>query len=77
MKTYRPPQAIRNASIDKITSCDTLIAALSTNGELFTFNLPGVTESGSGTPSAGKARDLVKPQRVWALRKKFSSVKVR
>lgn len=58
--TYRPPQAVRNASIQKITSCENTFAALSSNGELFMFTLP----------SAG----VVKPQRVWALRKQFSAV---
>ncbi|KAJ3552682.1 hypothetical protein NM688_g4024 [Phlebia brevispora] len=76
MKTYRPPQAIRNASIDKITSCDSLIAALTSNGELFTFSLgPPAPESAANSAFANKSRELVKPQRVWALRKKFSSVK--
>ncbi|PSR72203.1 hypothetical protein PHLCEN_2v11910 [Hermanssonia centrifuga] len=68
---YRPPQATRVASIDKITSCDSMIAALSSNGELFTFSLPPVAITGS----VEKPREIVKPQRVWALRKKFSAVK--
>lgn len=61
--TYRPPQAVRNTSIQKITSCENTFAALSTNGELFTFTLP--------------TTGAVKPQRVWALRKQFSAVTVR
>lgn len=74
MQPYRPPQAIQDAKIAKITSCDDLFAALSFNGELFTFSVPSVTEiDGSST----KDRVLFKPQRVWALRKKFSAVKVR
>ncbi|KAI0339735.1 hypothetical protein BDW22DRAFT_1486805 [Trametopsis cervina] len=78
IRIYRPPQAVRNTSIDKITACDNLFAALSSNGELFTFSLPlPGTEAalGGGGSTQGKNRELVKPQRVWALRKKFSAVK--
>ena len=73
MRPYRPPQAVQDAKIAKITSCDDLFAALSFNGELFTFSVPNLMEVES---SAGKDRPNFKPQRVWALRKKFTAVKV-
>ncbi|KAF9456753.1 hypothetical protein BDZ94DRAFT_1345506 [Collybia nuda] len=72
MQPHRPPEAIQDAKIAKITSCEDTFAALALNGELFTFTVPGVTES-DGAP--GKERPSFKPQRVWALRKKFSAVK--
>ena len=76
MTTYRPPHANRNV-IEKITSsAEGVFAALSSNGELFTFVLPPPTDA-LVPPGWGKAREVVRPQRVWALRKKFSSVKVR
>jgi len=70
---YRPPQATNNTSIKKITSCDNLFAALSSNGELFTFTVPSPSESAGSTSS--KPRAAIVPQRVWALRKKFSAVR--
>ena len=75
---YRPPQAVSKSGlsieIDKITSCEDTFAALSSTGELFTFSLPSPPESSSGTH---KSRFNVQPQRVWALRKQFSAVRVR
>lgn len=51
-----------------------MIAVLSSNGEVFTFTLPSPAEyEASGK---GKQRAAVQPQRVWALRKQFSAVKV-
>lgn len=73
MQPYRPPEAIQDAKITKITSCEDTFAALSFNGELFTFSVPSITE---GDGASGKERPSFKPQRVWALRKKFSAVKV-
>ncbi|KAI0091451.1 hypothetical protein BDY19DRAFT_1030603 [Irpex rosettiformis] len=79
IKIYRPPQAVRSTSIDKITTCDNVFAALSSNGELFTFSFPdprGGTDSSSATAiGQTRNRDVTKPQRVWTLRKKFSAVK--
>ncbi len=75
---YRPPQAKGKSGlsieIDKITSCEDSFAALSSTGELFMFTLPSPPESGT---SASKSRFNVQPQRVWALRKQFSAVRVR
>lgn len=65
--SYKPPQVAKAAHIAKITSCDDLFAALSSNGELFTFSVP-INDAAQGKG--------IKPQRVWALRKQFSAVKV-
>ncbi|KAG6857373.1 hypothetical protein H0H87_004733 [Tephrocybe sp. NHM501043] len=72
MQPYRPPQAVRDARIVKITSCDDMFAALSFSGELFTFSVANPSEAGA---ASAKEKSGFKPQRVWALRKKFSSVK--
>ncbi|KAH9921080.1 hypothetical protein B0H21DRAFT_767048 [Amylocystis lapponica] len=69
---YRPPHANNNASIQKITSCDNTFAALTHNGELFTFSVSAPSEGGGGS---SKSRTTIVPQRVWALRKQFSAVK--
>ncbi|THH30426.1 hypothetical protein EUX98_g3763 [Antrodiella citrinella] len=73
MPTYRPPQAVRNASIKKVTASPSGdgFAALSENGELFlcTMSTRDVSHQQSGRDSQ------VKVQRVWALRKQFSAVK--
>ena len=81
IQPYRPPQAVKDAHISKITSCDDVFAALSSNGEVFTFSVPNLgstMESGSVPLSEGRVGGGApfKPQRVWALRKKFSAVKV-
>ncbi|KAF7311367.1 hypothetical protein MKEN_01038600 [Mycena kentingensis (nom. inval.)] len=67
IQPYRPPQAMKfmDAHIAKITSSEDTFAALSSNGELFTFSTPDPNEAGQ----------LSKPQRVWALRKQFSAVR--
>ncbi|OSX64580.1 hypothetical protein POSPLADRAFT_1073959 [Postia placenta MAD-698-R-SB12] len=71
---YRPPQAVHNTSIRKITNCDNTIAALSTNGEVFTFTVPAPSDASSGT-DRNKGRNTIVPQRVWALRKKVTAVR--
>lgn len=73
MSVYRPPQAVRGAAITKVVSCENSFAALSSNGEVFTFSAPMVLES-DGLGLSGKKEKLVKPQRVWALRSQASSV---
>ncbi|KZT01007.1 uncharacterized protein LAESUDRAFT_764135 [Laetiporus sulphureus 93-53] len=71
---YRPPQAMSNNRIEKITSSENLFAALSSNGEVFTFTVPPPpAPAADGTPS--KQRPSISPKRVWALRKNFSAVK--
>ena len=70
---YRPPQAIKDAYIAKITSCEDTFAAVSSSGEVFTFSVPGSSEM----DASGKDKTVIKPQRVWALRKQFTGVRVR
>jgi hypothetical protein len=66
---YRPPQYVSRPTIDKITSCGNTVAAVSSLGDVFTFNLPNPVD----------IPDLktwnVKPQMAWALRKRFTAVK--
>lgn len=75
IQTYRPPMANNNASIAKVVCHEGsgTFAALSLNGEMFTFSLnaPPVLTDGSIHD-----KHLIKPQRIWALRKQFSAVKV-
>lgn len=74
MPTYRPPQAVRNASIKKVTASPNGdgFAALSENGELFLCTM-GTRDGNQQQPGRDSQ---VKVQRVWALRKQFSAVKV-
>ena len=87
IQPYRPPQSVKDSHISKITSCDETIAALSSNGEVFTFSAPPPPPPPNQSTSSHMESSSVdlqnrnakpaafKPQRVWALRKKFSSVK--
>ena len=80
IQPYRPPQSVKDSHISKITSCDEIIAALSSNGEVFTFSAPPNPPTSSHMESSSVENRSTKPpafrpQRVWALRKKFSSVK--
>ncbi|KAF9483060.1 hypothetical protein BDN70DRAFT_874303 [Pholiota conissans] len=70
IEPYRPPLSVRDSLISKVTCCDDTFAALSLNGEVFTFTPPKST--GDNFSREGRA---FAPQRVWALRKKFSAVK--
>ena len=67
--------ATNSAHIRKVTSCDGQIAALTVNGEVFTFTLdaPGSAMASEGSGSKGK---VVVPQRVWSLRKQYTAVRV-
>lgn len=70
---FRPPQSTLKPSIKKVTACGLTFAALSTIGDVFTFSLPNPLEDVSK-----EARDrhvTVKPQLIWALRKRFTAVK--
>ncbi|KAG2131671.1 hypothetical protein DEU56DRAFT_454262 [Suillus clintonianus] len=69
ISVYRPPQAIKGQIITKLTSCDDTIAALSSNGEVFTF-----TSQPIGEGDSAKSSPTFKPQRIWALRRQFSAV---
>ncbi|KAI6101705.1 hypothetical protein EV401DRAFT_2201598 [Pisolithus croceorrhizus] len=74
ISVYRPPRAIRGTVITKIASCEDSFVALSSNGEVFTFSAPTVSElDGLGLP--GRREKLIKPQRVWALRRQAGSVR--
>lgn len=71
---FRPPQATLKPMIEKVTSCGQTFAALSSIGDVFTFQLPNPLEDVS---KDGRDRHVtVKPQLIWALRKSFTAVKV-
>jgi len=57
--------------IIKLASCDDTVAALSSSGEVFTF-----TSHSDGEDDSAKNSSAFKPQRVWALRRQFSSVQL-
>lgn len=101
IQAYRPPQAVNNAAIAKVVCSsgggENLFAAVSENGEIFTFGPTDVGSSGGGGGGGGfggggggeergeKERErerereraaTVRPQRVWALRKQWSAVRV-
>jgi hypothetical protein len=66
-------------NIDKITSCGTTFAALSSLGDVFTFTLDSSPLPNSAIPSTSSsdstlARTSPKPQRIWSLRRKFTAV---
>ncbi|KAF6760676.1 hypothetical protein DFP72DRAFT_1091851 [Ephemerocybe angulata] len=73
IQPYRPPQAVKASHIAKLAASEDLVAALSSNGEVFTFSPPSVSSehNNDGNPDV---RHPFQPQRIWALRKKFSSV---
>ncbi|KAI5481874.1 BTB domain and ankyrin repeat containing protein [Pseudohyphozyma bogoriensis] len=74
MQTYRPPQVSSISNIDKIVSSGNTFVALSSLGDVFSFNLDSsTTKSASDTPGA-LARMVVKPQRIWSLRRQFTGV---
>ncbi len=72
IQPYRPPQSIKDAHIVKMTCCDEIFAALSSNGEVFTFSAN--SSSDSTIPDVKPVGPVFKPQKAWALRKKFSAV---
>lgn len=75
MQAYRPPQVSSKPNIDKIASCGTTFAALSSLGDVFTFSLD--LAGGADSPSAASsssARAAPKPQRIWSLRRNFTAV---
>ncbi|KAH8116663.1 regulator of chromosome condensation 1/beta-lactamase-inhibitor protein II, partial [Phellopilus nigrolimitatus] len=87
LTAYRPPAAQNNAAIAKVVCCENVFAALSSNGEMFAFRFPAVGSSSVMEANATQSKEskggisavsnaaMVKPQRVWALRKQFSAVK--
>jgi hypothetical protein len=58
--------------INKVTSCGTVFAALSSIGDVFTFSLPNPAEDVS--KDMRDRHVIVKPQLIWALRKRFDAV---
>ncbi|ORY24955.1 hypothetical protein BCR39DRAFT_545340 [Naematelia encephala] len=70
---FRPPQSTLKPMIRKVTSCGNTFAALSSIGDVFTFTLPNPAEDVS--KEAKDRHVTVKPQLVWALRKRFTAVK--
>ncbi|OCB92256.1 hypothetical protein A7U60_g336 [Sanghuangporus baumii] len=79
IQVYRPPMAQHNANIAKVVNCDNTFAALSSNGEVFTFAFSEPPPVFSSDPNAHPTKAVgvtpVKPQRIWALRKQISAVK--
>ena len=70
--------------IVKVVCCDGVFAALSVSGEMFVFSVGGgaASDGANSKVSATNAgisagTNVIRPQRVWALRKQFSAVKVR
>lgn len=70
---YRTPQALKGGAITKLVSCEDAFAALSSNGEVFTFSAPA--SEGDVSSTSIEREKLTKPQRVWALRRQFDSVR--
>lgn len=60
----------RFATITKLSTCDDVFGALSTDGEIFIFPPPEPRTTSGGEKVA------IKPQLVWTLRKAFTAVKV-
>jgi hypothetical protein len=73
IQPYRPPQCAKD-HIVKITCCDDNFAALSSNGEVFTF-APNPLVGSDAVSESRAPWPIFKPQKVWSLRKKFSAVK--
>ncbi|KAL4061807.1 hypothetical protein J3A83DRAFT_4180677 [Scleroderma citrinum] len=71
ISVYRPPQAARGTAIIKLVSCENTYAALSSNGEVFTFCVP----EGDGSGASVERDKPTKPQRVWALGRQFNCVR--
>jgi inhibitor of Bruton tyrosine kinase len=65
---YRPPQAARTVTTERIFCNENTFATVSSAGEIFTFNAP--------TSPPGERLLPIHPQRVWALRKQWSAVHV-
>ncbi|KAF9441684.1 hypothetical protein P691DRAFT_812198 [Macrolepiota fuliginosa MF-IS2] len=80
IRPYRPPQAVKDSRMVKITSCGDVFASLSSYGEVYIFSPtnPATTSStnaNANEPESTRTGGPFKCQRVWALRKKFSAVK--
>ncbi len=71
---YRPPQFVAKPTITKITSCGPTFAALSSLGDVFSFSLQNPIDADVSRDPSHK-QVAIKPQMVWALRKRFTAVK--
>lgn len=73
---YRPPQFNKRLKVTKVTASGITFACLTSLGDVFTFALPSPTEVEREAASAGVSlkdrAGLIKPQRTWALRKRFT-----
>lgn len=73
---YRPPQFNKRLKVTKIVSSGITFACLTSLGDVYTFALPSPTEVEREAASAGVSlkdrAGLIKPQRTWALRKRFT-----
>lgn len=76
---YRPPQFLnKRPKVTKVTSSGITFACLTSLGDVYTFVLPSPSEVEREAAMAGASRDrsgLIKPQRAWALRKRFTAVR--
>ena len=70
---FRPPQSTIRPMIERVTSCGQTFAALSSIGDVFTFQLHNPAEDIS--KDVRDRHVTVKPQLIWALRKSFTAVK--
>lgn len=68
-----PKQVSSEPNIVKITSCGNTFAALSSLGDVFTFSIDG-SNSTDSPRSSTSSRLAPKPQRLWSLRRNFTSV---
>lgn len=73
---YRPPQFNKRLKVTKIVSSGITFACLTSLGDVYTFALPSPTEVEREAASVGVSlkdrAGLIKPQRTWALRKRFT-----
>ncbi|KAJ3814922.1 hypothetical protein F5876DRAFT_31863 [Lentinula aff. lateritia] len=66
---YRPPQALKSTRISANVNQNNInFACVSEGGEVFTFGVPGVPPLGVLSSGSALAK-IIKPQRVWALRR--------
>ncbi|CED83705.1 Uncharacterized conserved protein, contains ankyrin and BTB/POZ domains [Phaffia rhodozyma] len=74
--TYRPPGSQKKLQVVKITSCGITFACLTSLGDVYTFSLPNPLVAEREAVAVGStAQKMVKPQRAWALRKRFTAVR--
>lgn len=76
---YRPPQFNRRLKVTKVVASGITFACLTSLGDVYSFALPSPTEVEREASAAGVSlkdrAGLIKPQRTWALRKRFTAVR--